>query len=115
MVQLQKEEVDKEAAKWNCALIAYFVGDTPGYNALNRYIRQYWTNVADPELYYHEEGYYVIRFASVEVEDMKEVLYSGPYTINNRPIILKPWSMDFDFSTEHPTKIPLCRLNFPSS
>ncbi|XP_060182758.1 uncharacterized protein LOC132612661 [Lycium barbarum] len=38
--------------------------------------------------------------------------YSGPYTINNRLIILKPWSMDFDFNAEFPTQIPLW-VKFP--
>lgn len=41
------------------------------------------------------------------MEDMKEVIYSGPYTINNKPIILIPWSLNLDFSKEFPTKIPL--------
>ncbi|KAK4714104.1 hypothetical protein R3W88_020011 [Solanum pinnatisectum] len=37
---------------------------------------------------------------------MNQILYPGPYTINNRPIILKPWTVNFDFNKEFPTKIP---------
>lgn len=36
---------------------------------------------------------------------MHDVFYSGPYTINSRNIILKPWTNDFDFSNEYPTEI----------
>lgn len=62
IVQLEKERVEREATKRDCAFIAYFVGDTPGYNAFFRYIKQYWANIRILELYYHEEGYYIVRF-----------------------------------------------------
>lgn len=42
----------------------------------------------------------------------QEILYSGPYSINNRLIILKPWTADFNFNEEFPTEIPLW-VNFP--
>ena len=43
---------------------------------------------------------------------MNEILFSGPYTINNRPIILKQWCPEFDFGNEFLTEIPLW-VNFP--
>ncbi|XP_019251250.1 PREDICTED: uncharacterized protein LOC109230181 [Nicotiana attenuata] len=46
------------------------------------------------------------------MEDAKEILYAGPYSIANRPIILKPWTPDFDFTEEFPTDIPLW-VKFP--
>lgn len=55
---------------------------------MTRYVNPIWSTVVSPEVIYHEEGCYIIRFASIE--DMNEILYAGPYTINNRPIILKP-------------------------
>ncbi|KAH0700964.1 hypothetical protein KY284_015179 [Solanum tuberosum] len=39
--------------------------------------------------------------------DMNEILYVGPYTINNRPIILKQWCPEFDFGSEFLAEIPL--------
>nr|XP_016464393.1 PREDICTED: uncharacterized protein LOC107787350 [Nicotiana tabacum] len=44
---------------------------------------------------------------------MHTVYYNGPYTISNRPIILKPWIADFDFNKEFPTEIPLW-VKFPN-
>ncbi|XP_070034451.1 uncharacterized protein [Nicotiana tomentosiformis] len=41
------------------------------------------------------------------------IFYVGPYTINNRSIILKPWTPEFDFSKEFPTNIPLW-VKFPN-
>ncbi|XP_019237680.1 PREDICTED: uncharacterized protein LOC109217852 [Nicotiana attenuata] len=34
VIQLEKEEVDRETEKWKGALIAYVIGDCPGYNAM---------------------------------------------------------------------------------
>ncbi|XP_019224481.1 PREDICTED: uncharacterized protein LOC109206146 [Nicotiana attenuata] len=92
IVQLDKEEVESETEKWKCALIVYILGDTPGYNTMKRYINVNWASVRELDVFLHEEGYYIIRFHSKA--DMKEIYYSGPYTINNRPIILKPWTAE---------------------
>ncbi|XP_019241976.1 PREDICTED: uncharacterized protein LOC109227676 [Nicotiana attenuata] len=105
-----KEEVDRKTEKWKGALIAYVLGDLPGYNVMKRYIENTWNSIPDPELYMHEDGYYIIKFKSME--DMREILLAGPYTINNRQIILKQWIADFDFEKEFPTEIPLW-IRFP--
>ncbi|KAK4370400.1 hypothetical protein RND71_009875 [Anisodus tanguticus] len=60
VVKLVKEEVDREILKWQSSLIAYIIGETPGYNVMKRYITQFWNMAAELEVCYHEEGYYVI-------------------------------------------------------
>lgn len=77
---------------------------------MKRYINVNWAGVREPDVFLHEEGYYIIRFHSEA--DMKEIYYSGPYTINNMPIILKPWTSNFDFKEKFPIEIPLW-VNFP--
>ncbi|XP_019255012.1 PREDICTED: uncharacterized protein LOC109233580 [Nicotiana attenuata] len=63
-----------------------------------------------PELFYHDEGYYLVRFQTLE--DMKEIMCAGPYTMNGRPMIMKHWSPYFDFAAEFLTDIPLW-VRFP--
>ncbi|XP_070017237.1 uncharacterized protein [Nicotiana sylvestris] len=77
---------------------------------MKRFIEVNWNTIPDPDLYMHEDGYYIIKFKTME--DMQEILLAGPYTINNRPIILKQWTTDFDFKKEFPTEIPLW-IRFP--
>ena len=43
---------------------------------------------------------------------MNEILFSEPYTISNRPIIMKQWCPEFDFGKEFLAEIPLW-VNFP--
>lgn len=48
--------------KWKCALIVYIIGKTPGYITMKRYVNVNWENVAEPDIFLHEEGYYIIKF-----------------------------------------------------
>ncbi|XP_009770244.1 uncharacterized protein [Nicotiana sylvestris] len=110
VAQLDKEEVEQETQNWKSDLIVYIIGDIPGYNYMKNYVAQNWAIVGEPEVFLHDEGYYIIKFQSVA--DMNEILYSGPYTINNRPIVIKPWSPDFDLKTEFLIEIPIW-VKFP--
>ncbi|KAM3326042.1 hypothetical protein P3S67_001168 [Capsicum chacoense] len=72
---------------------------------MKRYIAQHWKSIAKPELYYHDEGYYIVKFQTEA--NIKEILYSRPYSINNKPVILKQSMPYLDFNSEFLTKIPL--------
>ncbi|KAG5595966.1 hypothetical protein H5410_037198 [Solanum commersonii] len=48
------------------------------------------------KVYYHNDGYFLVQFANMD--ERNEVLYLGPHLLNNRPIIVKIWSPDFDFN-----------------
>ncbi|XP_009768155.1 uncharacterized protein [Nicotiana sylvestris] len=110
VVNLDKLEVENEIGKWKKALIVYVIGETPGYNQMHRYISQHWNNVAEPDLFLHEDGYYIVKFLSLS--DLREILYGGSYTINSKLVILKQWSLEFDFNTEFLIEIPLW-VKFP--
>ncbi|XP_070021437.1 uncharacterized protein [Nicotiana sylvestris] len=110
VVKLDKEEVEKETIKWKNALIVYIIGEAPGYNYMKQFVSHTWCNVTEPILYLHEEGYYIVKFENIE--DLGEVLYGGPYSINRRPMIVKQWAPNFDISNEFLTEI-LLWVTFP--
>lgn len=72
VAKFEKAEIEKENLKWKCALIVYVIGEKPGYNYMRRYINQMWNTVTMPELYYHDESYYIVRFKNMA--DMKEIM-----------------------------------------
>nr|XP_009762865.1 PREDICTED: uncharacterized protein LOC104214842 isoform X2 [Nicotiana sylvestris] len=86
VIQLDPTETGKEADKWKHSLIVAVIGEIP-------------------------RGYYIAKFK--EGEDLKEFLYRGPYTISNRPIILKRWSPDAEFDATFLKEIPLW-VSFPN-
>ncbi|XP_060190454.1 uncharacterized protein LOC132619624 [Lycium barbarum] len=110
VVKMVQAEIEQEIEKWSRVLIVYVVGETPSYNYMKRFIGQTWASVSEPAVYYHDGGYYIVRFQSKD--EMNEILYSGPYSINNKPLIIKPWAPDFDLNDEFLTEIPLW-VTFP--
>lgn len=36
------------------------------------------------------------------MDDRNKVICSGPYTLANRPMIIKPWAADFEFKKDGP-------------
>ncbi|XP_019259894.1 PREDICTED: uncharacterized protein LOC109237950 [Nicotiana attenuata] len=105
VAQLQQEELDRETGKWKQALIMYVVGNSPTIAAVERFIANNWNYTANPKVYYHNEGFFLVKFGSIE--DRDEVLFSGPHTMNNRLVIVKIWEAGFDFNKEVLRTIPL--------
>ncbi|KAF3642699.1 hypothetical protein FXO38_20978 [Capsicum annuum] len=64
-----------------------------------------WNGVASPEINWHDEGYYIVKFQNAQ--DRDDIMCSGPYTIKGIPLCLKKWSATFDFQKEMPTTLPL--------
>lgn len=82
--ELNKVEIDKATEEWKQAIILYVVGDSPTIAAIERYIAMQVNIVRKPKVYYHNGGYFLVRFASMD--DRNEVLYSGPHMLNAKPI-----------------------------
>ncbi|XP_070017985.1 uncharacterized protein [Nicotiana sylvestris] len=87
------------------AVIVYVVGKTPTIAAFERFFTFQWNFIAKPTIYLHNDGYFVVKF--VVMEDKDVVLYSGPYTMNSKPDVVKMWNADFDFTNEVLKTIPL--------
>jgi len=95
-----------EASKWANAIIMYVIDDCPSLKYINTFISKHWNCISHPDVFYHNEGYYVVRFASLD--EKNTVLCAGPYTIANRPVIVKSWAPDFDFQKELGTFLLTC-------
>ncbi|XP_019267318.1 PREDICTED: uncharacterized protein LOC109244650 [Nicotiana attenuata] len=105
MVKLEADDVEQETEKWKNAIVIYVIGESPSIGAMDRFVNSMGKYSAKPQIYYHNEDYFIIRFSSIEERD--QVLYSGPHTINNRPIIMKAWSEEFNLHDEVLKTIPL--------
>ena len=81
---------------WNFFVVGYISGKSPGFKALNNIISTVWKTEAT--LTIHETGWLIYRFKS-EVEKFS-VLRGGPYLVYGRPLVLKPMTKFFNFSSE---------------
>lgn len=90
---LEKEEIEKENDKWKSSIILYLIGNSLTIGAVERFLASQWNFAKKPQIYCHNEDYFVVGFDSLE--ERNEVLFSGPHTVNNRPAIVKTWSPEF--------------------
>ncbi|KAK4366713.1 hypothetical protein RND71_014593 [Anisodus tanguticus] len=75
----------------------YVIGNSPLIGAVERFLIANWNFKEKSQIFYHNEDYFVLRFGS---EDEQHV-------INNRPVVVKPWSKDFNLYDEVLSTIPL--------
>lgn len=76
----------------------YVLAKDLSMNATKQFMIRFWKFVKLTELYYHEEGYFLMKFQSVE--DKELVLDRGPYSIHNMSMVLKHWEPNFNFKRD---------------
>lgn len=87
------------------AIVLYVVGTTLSIGAIERFITAQGAFSVKPMVLYHMDKYFVIRFASKEERD--GILCFEPHYLLKRPVIMKPWSSEFNFKEEILSTIPL--------
>lgn len=110
-VQLVQTEVEEQCQKWKSALIGYVIGGNPSFKKMLKYMYGVWNFVITPQVFLHNDGYFIFRFMSEA--DKETLLQNGPYTFNNRPMILKQWELEFQMSKEPLQVIPVW-VTFPN-
>ncbi|CAK8569332.1 unnamed protein product [Lathyrus sativus] len=86
-IQIEEEDVEKEVKFWESALIMYALGVDLSMNAVKQFMSKSWNFVKLPDMFYNEEGFFILRFHSFQYKDL--VLMKGPYLIRNRPMMLR--------------------------
>lgn len=111
VAQLQQSELATMADKWQASLVMYVVGESPTLASVRRFMAAVWSEVSTPQVFFHDEGYFIIRFECIE--DKNRIVAGGPYTFYGKPVIIKPWAADFNFYEEVLKVIPLW-VKFPN-
>ncbi|PHU13876.1 hypothetical protein BC332_15081 [Capsicum chinense] len=78
---------------------------------MDNYTTHVWIFITKPQILYHDDGYYIFKFAMISDRDL--VMQSGPYTYRNRLVILRNWLINFEFNPEYLNKV-LLWIKFPS-
>lgn len=104
-VKIEDEDVAPELKFWETTLILYILGGDISMYMLKNFMEKAWNFVSLPDMYYHDDGYFMLRFKSHA--DMDAVLMKGPYTIRNMPLILQEWRPDFDLKKDMLSTIPI--------
>ena len=105
MAKLNSADILEGNKKWGNTLIFYVVGYSPTIAVVHKYIADNWSNLAKTDIFWHDEGYFIINLKSNE--DKNAILCSRPHMFFGRPAIVKAWSDKFDFHAEILRTIPL--------
>ncbi|KAM3342483.1 hypothetical protein P3S68_027449 [Capsicum galapagoense] len=105
VVTIVEGDLEKQSHYWKNSLIGFVVGDTPYQKSMENFVENIWKLVEKPQTLGHDTGYFIFRFNSAEDKD--KVLLGGPYTFHNKPFIVQPWVIDFEFDPNCITTIPL--------
>lgn len=90
----------------------YVVDDELSIYGVRQFMSKVWNFFALPELYYMDDGYFIIRFKTKDEVD--DVMAKGPYAIYKQTMFLKYWSANFVLKDNLLRVIPigLFGLNF---
>ncbi|CAK8544926.1 unnamed protein product [Lathyrus sativus] len=109
-IDIEQEDIETEIQFWDNALILYVVGNDLSMNTVKNFMQRMWNFVKMPDLYYHDDGYFLIRFISQE--DKEAVMMKGPYMIRNMAVILKEWQTGFNLKKDMLRTLPI-RVKLP--
>jgi hypothetical protein len=89
VVDIEAADVESEVKFWASSLIMYALGGDLSMGAVKQFMIRHWNFVKLPDMFYNEEGYFILRFHSLKDKDV--VLMQRPYTIRNMPMLLREW------------------------
>ena len=87
IAEIEPEDIIGELKYWESALIMYVIGRDLSMNSVKQFMEKNWSFVKLPDLFYNDEGYFIMRFHSSQDKD--EILSKGPYTIMNMTMLLR--------------------------
>ncbi|KAL2938435.1 hypothetical protein RDABS01_021884 [Bienertia sinuspersici] len=110
-VQLQTSDITPEIDKWVCSCVFYVVGMNPSLNAVRIYAQNQWGGIPASRIFLHDDGYFLIRFDSNVARN--DIIVKGPYMFKGKPVVVRPWSVNFDFQSEVLREVPVW-VRFPN-
>ncbi|XP_019225902.1 PREDICTED: uncharacterized protein LOC109207438 [Nicotiana attenuata] len=75
VVKIVAEDIKYQEEFWTSTLIGYVLGDTPFARSMDNYVATVWNFVTKPKILYHDKGYYIFKFHTVEDRDL--VMHTG--------------------------------------
>lgn len=75
-VDIEEADVESEVKFWEYAHIIYALGRYLSMNVVKQYMSKLWNFIQLLDMFYHENGYFLLKFHSFKDKDM--VLMKGP-------------------------------------
>lgn len=104
-IEIEEEDIYSEMKFWETALIMYAMGEELNMKMVKNFMVKVWNSIKLPDLYYHDEGYFILRFNMHADKDT--ILMNDSYTIRNVPLLLHEWKPGFNLKRDMLKNLPL--------
>ncbi|CAK8535762.1 unnamed protein product [Lathyrus sativus] len=104
-VLIEEDDVRSEVKFCESSLILYAMGADLSMTAVKNFMTRSWNFVQLPDMYFNDEGYFILWFKSFK--DRDEVLLRGLYMIRNIPLLIREWRPGFKIKDELLRTLPI--------
>ncbi|KAL2901175.1 Translation initiation factor 2 subunit gamma, partial [Bienertia sinuspersici] len=99
------EDVQPEIEYWDSSIVAYVLGANPPTPVMEGFIRRIWSKHGVDKVIGLQRGMFLIRLKTMEQRD-KILKYERPF-FDSKPVVMKAWVEDMDFTKEMVKTIPI--------
>ena len=99
------EVIAEGERQWRNAVVVQFIGKIPNFSFFQRMINVLWGKEGDVDLRPVGHNLFVVQLPNLEMRD--KVLESGPWHIQNKPIIVRKWEPGMKYLEFNMTKLPI--------
>ncbi|KAM3321284.1 hypothetical protein P3S67_008486 [Capsicum chacoense] len=103
--EIDVDDISTEMEYWKNTIICYVLGAHPAFSVLNSYIKRKWGKHGVNKVSMLKNGITLVRFDSQA--GMSEVLREGIYHFENKPLIVKAWHEDMEFTKDEWYTVPI--------
>ncbi|XP_074314061.1 uncharacterized protein LOC141649266 [Silene latifolia] len=94
LLQFTHEDIKIEVDFWSHSVMCYILGANPPWALVEDYIYNVWGRFGVERVSFLDNGVFLVRFT--KNEDRDALLQSGYYLYDNKPIVIKPWTVDME-------------------
>lgn len=103
--EIDVEDISSEIDYWQNAVVCYVLGAHPPFTVLNGYIQRIWGKHGINKIAMLKNAIVIVRFDTGIGKN--EVIEGGIYHFDNKPLIVKAWNPDMEFSREELASVPI--------
>ncbi|GJW67965.1 RNA-directed DNA polymerase, eukaryota, reverse transcriptase zinc-binding domain protein [Tanacetum coccineum] len=97
--------VAKGCKRWDLTLCGFFVGYKMSVNELRYNLKRMWSRYGFKDIVDYCNGVFFMKFHNEE--GLNNVVNSGPWMVNRKPLVVQKWSVDLKLDSTELDKVPL--------
>ncbi|XP_059288637.1 uncharacterized protein LOC132041991 [Lycium ferocissimum] len=105
IVEIEEEDFVTEIEFWKHAIVCYVLGAHPPFTVLHGFIQRMWGKHGINKVVMMQNGIIMVRFDTAKGKN--EIIQGGIYHFDNKPLIVKSWSPDMEFTRDELYSVPI--------